>query len=251
MHLYRCGLVLHDYLFFATTERGKVAETGPFVHNYALTYALGWARSRWRTEVQEPHYPEELAAAWRAEAAYVTPAALLEGGYIISQYNTMPESYDLGKPISAAYPDWGFAKCLRPAAHLRFYVLSREHKVFPRYIRLGKFMAKAELRAEHARQLTPATGPCQADTLLAWDDLAIKPQVFDIRADALPTRLVNHAHFADVPHLRARFPDGEVTLPLAAGYMAAAGEQTKKAFNRCKRCKEALKFLETALCNSW
>jgi hypothetical protein len=196
MHLYRCDLVLHDYLFFATTERGKVAETGPFVHNYALTYALG-------------------------------------------------------KPISAAYPDWGFAKCLRPAAHFCFYVLSRERKVFPRYIRLGKFMAKAELWAEHARQLAPATGPCQADTLLAWDDLAVKPQVFDLRADALPTRLVNHAHFADVPHLRAHFPDGEVTLPLATGYMAAADERTKKEFKRCKHCTEALKFLETALCNSW
>ncbi len=29
MELYRCDLTLHDYLFFATTERGKVAETGP------------------------------------------------------------------------------------------------------------------------------------------------------------------------------------------------------------------------------
>lgn len=251
MHLYRCELVLHDYLFFATTERGKVAETGPFVHNYALTYALGWAHSPWRSEVQEPHYPEELAAAWRAEAAYVMPAALIQGGYIISQYNTMPESYDLGKPTSAAYPDWGFAKCLRPAAHFRFYVLSRERKGFPRYIRLGKFMAKAELRVEHAQQLSRAVGPCQADTLLAWDDLAVKPFVFDLRADALPTRLVNHACFADVPYLKARFPNGEVALPLAAGYMAAVEERTKKVFERCKRCKESLKFLETALCDSW
>ena len=92
---------------------------------------------------------------------------------------------------------------------------------------------------------------CQADTLLAWDDLAVKPQVFDLRADALPTRLVNHAYFADMPHLRAHFGDSEVTLPLAAGYMAAAEEQIKKAFNRCKHCKEALRFLETALCDSW
>ncbi len=61
MELYRCDITLHDYLFFATTERGKVAETGPFIHNYALTYALGWAIAPWRNEVQKPHYREDLA----------------------------------------------------------------------------------------------------------------------------------------------------------------------------------------------
>ncbi|HKZ79721.1 MAG TPA: type I-D CRISPR-associated protein Cas5/Csc1 [Anaerolineae bacterium] len=247
MHLYRCDLILHDYLFFATTERGKVAETGPFVHNYALTYALGWARSAWYSETQEPHYPEELAAAWRTEAAYVTPATLLRGGYLINQYNTMPESYGLGKGQSIGYPDWGFAKCLRPAAHFRFYVVSRNLKMLPRFIRLGKFMAKAEVRAEHARRIERATGTCIANALLAWDDLKATPTVFDLTANALPTRLINQGRFTNADHLRAEFSDGRVVLPLAAGYLSAAD---KRAF-KCKRCLEALKFLETALCGSW
>jgi hypothetical protein len=29
--IYRCDFTLHDYLFFAGTERGKVVETSPFV----------------------------------------------------------------------------------------------------------------------------------------------------------------------------------------------------------------------------
>jgi hypothetical protein len=33
MELYRCYITLQDYLFFATTERGKVAETGPFIRH--------------------------------------------------------------------------------------------------------------------------------------------------------------------------------------------------------------------------
>jgi CRISPR-associated protein Csc1 len=251
MHLYRCDLILHDYLFFATTERGKVAETGPFIHNYALTYALGWARSSWRNEVQAPHYPEELAAAWRREKAYVTPAALLRGGTIISQYNTMPESYDLGKGQSIGYPDWGFAKCWRPASHLRFYVLSRERNDFPLYVRLGKFTAKASLQVEHARQLDRATGECVSDMLLAWDDLSVKPYIFDLRVDALPTRLINHAHFTNVPFLKARFPDGEIAIPLTTGYLSTPDKETEKLFKkRCHRCKEALEFLGTALCTS-
>src|SRR5947209_14620789 len=92
MQLYCCDITLHDYLFFATTERGKVAETGPFIHNYALTYALGWASSPWRNEIQKPHYHEELAQVGRR---YVTPARLIQGSAIVSQYNTMSESYGL------------------------------------------------------------------------------------------------------------------------------------------------------------
>ncbi len=248
MHLYRCDLELHDYLFFATSERGRLAETGPFVHNYALAYALGWARSLWRSEVQEPHYAEELAAAWEAHDAYVTPAALLCGSYVISQYNTMPETYELGKTQSRGYPDWGFVKCFRPGARFRFYVISRDEKGFPQLVRLGKFTAKAELRVEAGERLERRTGRCTADALLAWDDLAVRPTVFDLISTALPTRLVYRAEFSGVPYVRAHFADGSTTtLPLSVGYLARAD---KKAF-KCGTCREALSTLETALCDCW
>jgi len=248
MHLYRCDLLLHDYLFFATTERGKVAETGRFIHNYALTYALGWAKSRWRNETQQPHYPEELAAAWRSMQAYVTPATLLDGNFIVNQYNTMPETYGLGKSQSIGYPDWGFAKCIRPLARFRFYVVSREIiKDFPPYIRLGKFMAKAQLRVEHARQITQKpSGNCQSQLLLAWDDLSAKPTMFDLIANALPTRLIYNAHFDDTPHLVAEFRDDSIELPLNIGYLSQAN---KKAFP-CDKCQKDLDSLREALCNS-
>ncbi len=58
--IYRCDLTLHDYLFFASTERGKVAETSPFVHNYALTYALSWVQTVWHNEQQKARYHEDL-----------------------------------------------------------------------------------------------------------------------------------------------------------------------------------------------
>ena len=40
MHIYHCRLMLHEPLFFATREVGRLYETGRFLHNYALTYAL-------------------------------------------------------------------------------------------------------------------------------------------------------------------------------------------------------------------
>src|SRR5438128_3438987 len=150
MELYRCDIALHDYLFFATTERGKVAETGPFIHNYALTYALGWATSLWRNEEQRPHYREELA---RVGQRYVTPARLVRGSYVLSQYNTMSESYSLGKAQSIGYPDWGFIKCFRPGTIFRFYVLGAEEVQFPHFLRLGKFMAKTLLSTTAAHKI--------------------------------------------------------------------------------------------------
>ena len=61
MEIYRGKLELLDYVFFATVERGKVYETGAFIHNYALAYALRLAAAPYSHTVQEPHYEEELS----------------------------------------------------------------------------------------------------------------------------------------------------------------------------------------------
>ena len=230
MDLYRCDITLHDYLFFATTERGKVAETGPFIHNYALTYALGWAVSPWRNEEQKPHYREELAQVGRR---YVTPAKLVRGSYVVNQYNTMSESYHLGKAQSIGYPDWGFIKCFRPGATFRFYVLSAEEVLFPHFLRLGKFMAKTALTTTIAqkihqekesseKQLDIRQGGTQP--LLNLNDLppSARPVIYDIIATALPSPLVDNPVFTNVAgsYLIASFANAEaaVQLPLQMGY---------------------------------
>jgi len=230
MELYRCDIVLHDYLFFATTERGKVAETGPFIHNYALTYALGWAISPWRNEEQKPHYREELA---QVGPRYVTPAKLIRGSYIVNQYNTMSESYHLGKAQSIGYPDWGFIKCFRPGATFRFYVLSAEGVPFPHFLRLGKFMAKTELSATTAHTIQqetewpkkqPVAKSWGTQPLLNLNDLppSARPVIYDIIATALPSPLVDNPVFNNVvgSYLFASFAHEEaaVQLPLQMGY---------------------------------
>jgi len=230
MQIYRCDLVLHDYLFFATTERGKVAETGPFIHNYALTYALGWAVSPWYNEIQKPRYREQLAL---VEKRYITPATLVRGSYLTTQYNTMSESYRLEKIQSAGYPDWGFIKGFRPGSLFRCYVLSAGKLHFPRYLRLGKFMAKAAVLPTLARQMQTRLGSFNEQEtrqqkvvhpLLTWNDLPAsgRPIVYDIIANALPSRLIEHAMFNGIegPYLTAAFGDDPaiVQLPARMGY---------------------------------
>lgn len=227
MEIYRCDLTLHDYLFFATTERGKVAETGPFIHNYALTYALGWALSPWHNEVQKPHYREELAQVGRR---YVTPARVVRGSTIVSQYNTMSESYGLGKGRSIGYPDWGFVKCYRPGSIFRFYVVSAEVTRFPRYLRLGKFMAKASLsvtvgqvkQQEQALNEQEMSHSRVEQLLLTWNDLpqTARPIIYDIIVNALPGRLIENALFSSVPgpYFIVTFGESVTQLPARMGY---------------------------------
>ncbi|HXL38075.1 MAG TPA: type I-D CRISPR-associated protein Cas5/Csc1 [Ktedonobacteraceae bacterium] len=226
MQLYRCDITLHDYLFFATTERGKVAETGPFIHNYALTYALGWASSPWRNDVQKPHYREELA---QVGHRYVTPARLVRGSYVVSQYNTMTESYHLGKAQSIGYPDWGFIKCFRPGTIFRFYVLSAGEVQFPHFLRLGKFMAKTVISTAVAQKIEQRAEWTErqergAHPLLNWNDLptSARPAIYDIIATALPTRLVDNPVFNGIagPYLSATFENEDVPVqfPLQMGY---------------------------------
>jgi CRISPR-associated protein Csc1 len=229
MKIYQCDLTLHDYLFFATTERGKVAETGPFIHNYALTYALGWAVSPWHNDVQKPRYREELA---QVGQKYVTPARLLRGSYLLSQYNTMSESYSLSKGRSIGYPDWGYIKCFRPGSLFRCYVISAEVVQFPHYLRLGKFMAKTSVQVTPAQQVErQASFKSQAPKrkniahpLLNWDDLAVstRPIAFDIVVNVLPGHLIDNPVFGDVDaaYALATFPSegAPVQIPLRMGY---------------------------------
>ena len=225
MEVYRCDLLLHDYLFFATTERGKVAETGPFIHNYALTYALGWATSSWRNEVQKPRYREELAAVGKR---YTTPAQLLRGSYVVSQYNTMSENYGIGqKEQSIGYPDWGFIKCFRPGAMFRCYVVSAEAIQLPRYLRLGKFMAKTEVKSIQAQRVQRVEGPGKRPQypFLSWNDLAIRPRAFDLIVNALPGHIIANPVFDgnNGSYLSATFADDDssIQVPLRMGYYGA------------------------------
>ena len=216
--IYRCDLTLHDYLFFASTERGKVADTSPFVHNYALTYALGWAPGVWYNGQQKARYPADLMP---IQDRYITPATLVQGASTIVQYNTLSEKLRFDKQQSIGYPDWGFVKCFKPNTLFRAYARFLDQEELPRYIRLGKFMAKTRIKVVAAKSIAQKRGGCKVPYLLNWSDLREKPITFNVQATSLPSRLVSQAQFEDVDFLQVAFDDGDtVNLPLAMGYLA-------------------------------
>ncbi|MFM5956386.1 MAG: type I-D CRISPR-associated protein Cas5/Csc1, partial [Dolichospermum sp.] len=63
VHIYSCQLELHDSLYYATREIGRLYESEPVIHNYALCYALGLVNSdsyRYFCSEQIPQYQEHL-----------------------------------------------------------------------------------------------------------------------------------------------------------------------------------------------
>ncbi len=239
MEIYRGDIELLDYVFYATVERGKVYETGAFIHNYALAYALGLAQSEtyvYARLVQAPHYLEELTPL--NGRIYITPGEAVRASHRLVQWNTLRETYAFpGKPPSLGYPDWGFARMLRPGSRFRFYILIHRladlpdapalHALLagrPARVRLGKFPAKARLRLEAATRAVERTGPFVSEALLNWRDLEADPTVCDILAASLPTRLLSRAHFAAGASIEVAFGDDVIRLPQGMRFLARPPE---------------------------
>ncbi len=233
MQIYRGNLELLDYVFFATVERGKVYESGAFIHNYALAYALKLAHTPYTHLVQEPGYATELAPL-NAMGIYLTPASPVRVEHRLIQWNAIQEGYDFrGKIPSIGYPDWGFARMLRPESHFTFYLLVADSSHQPAtpawqdllaghsvYIRLGKFMGKARVAMYLAHEMNERQGPFTVTPLLNWRDLAIEPSVCDILPSTLPTRLVYNVHFSDGRYYEAHFDQEKMYLPVGMRFLA-------------------------------
>ncbi len=248
MEIYEGQLKLLDYLFFATVERGKVYETGMFVHNYALTYALGLVQSSSYTYSnlkQQPNYEDELTPL--NESIYLTPATPVHHvSHRLVQWNTLPEGYAFpGKPPSIGYPDWGFARVLRPQGKFRFYLLlHKDNNLNPRLdnllagqpirVRLGKFNGKAKITLAKADKVTEKTGEFHSHTLLNWRDISSDPLVCDVITASLPTRLINHSHFTEDRFYEATFDNKTICLPQTMRYLARPLPTKKKGGRKRK-----------------
>lgn len=136
MHLYACHLTLHEPLFFATREMGRLYETGRYLHNYALTYALGLVQAPWFNAEQIPRYPQDLAPL--NGAVYVTPAMPERAIFQLATFKYGEEVLHVEmRQAERNTPSFGRAKELGPESTFQCYVLSEQPLKLPRWIRLG------------------------------------------------------------------------------------------------------------------
>jgi CRISPR-associated protein Csc1 len=159
--IYRCQIELHDSVYYATREIGRLYETEPIIHNYALCYALGLVDSeKYSTTVIEEHsyryfcpeqvpkYEEHLIPL-NQQGIYVTPASSISHTSILNTWKYANNNYHVEmEKTQKNIPSFGRAKEIAPESQFEFFVISQREIKLPKWIRLGKWMSKAEVTLE-------------------------------------------------------------------------------------------------------
>lgn len=199
-------------IFFASRELSDTYYTEGTIGNYALAYALGWARSPYRLtgkDTGQPKYLEDLVPL--SEECYILPAFPKDGNvsFRFERFNALSDSYwyamtnnrvatareDLPlkrtgkKPNTyrpSNFPQTGRLRVIERGS--RFQTLVFGNKELPEYIRVGKFTSK--VRVDIVQELTVVPLPegeysCSAYlsaadipsslNLLAFDLISIPP----------------------------------------------------------------------------
>jgi CRISPR-associated protein Csc1 len=194
-----CHLTLHDYLFYASREVGRLYETEKYLHNYGLTYALGLVKSPFSNLAQVPHYQEDLAV-MNEQGIYVTPAHPLHCTFAFHTFKMANVAYySRTEQISSNQIVFGRAKELVPESTFQFFVLSKQAIRLPSWIRLGKWMAKGHVQVQASVQAAQVKeGPFQVKGALNPLDVDLIPENCNIIAMA-PASLLTNAHY-NGPH---------------------------------------------------
>ncbi|NJK38717.1 MAG: type I-D CRISPR-associated protein Cas5/Csc1 [Oscillatoriales cyanobacterium RM2_1_1] len=159
--IYQCILELHDGLYFATREIGRLYETEPILHNYALSYVLGLVDNpQFNTVVSEeysyryfcgeqiPKYKEHLTPL-NQQKIYVTPAIVLNHTAILNTWKYADNRYHVEmKQTEKNIPSFGRTKEIAPESQFKFFVISQRELQLPKWVRIGKWASKAKLEVQ-------------------------------------------------------------------------------------------------------
>lgn len=220
-HIYRCELELHDSLYFATREIGRLYETEAIVHNYALCYALGLVDSdRYNTQVAEEHeyryfcreqvpmYEEHLSKL-NDVGIYVTPARSLQHTSVLNTWKYANNNYHVEmEKTKTNIPSFGRAKEIAPESAFEFFILSTNPlPKLPKWIRLGKWMSKAELTVKELEKVKEGNRDFIFPYPLNPLDVMFTHQVLSYdTVNMPPVSLIRnvrmHGHFYDVDGLQ-------------------------------------------------
>lgn len=167
--IYRVQIELHDNLYFATREIGRLYETEPIIHNYALCYALGLIDSdihstrvreedsyRYFCREQIPKYEEHLTPL-NQQGIYITPARSVFHKTVLNTWKYANVNYHVEmEKTQKNIPSFGRNKEIAPESVFEFFAIAEKELKFPKWIRLGKWLSKAEVEVKNFRELKPS-----------------------------------------------------------------------------------------------
>lgn len=240
MRVTQYRLTLHDHLYYATREIGRLYETEAVIHNWALTYALGLVDEGLRRMGREgkpyfspdssPRYPEELRPV-NDLGVYVTPARPVQVDFVLHTFKLANNRHhvvmsnqqlrDMGVKI-VNKPSYGRAKEVAVGSIFEFYVMGTPTRPLPRWIRLGLWMSKAAVEPVETWEVEPQLGDFICTHPLNPLDLPVPPRIYDLIVMP-PVSLVRQARLEGkfVQLTRGRWSE---RLPIDMGYFAGAEE---------------------------
>ncbi|MDQ2100249.1 MAG: type I-D CRISPR-associated protein Cas5/Csc1 [Tychonema bourrellyi B0820] len=197
--IYRCQIELHDSLYFATREIGRLYETEPVIHNYALCYALGLVDSeiycttvaeehsyRYFCPEQVPKYEQHLTAL-NQQGIYVTPARSIFHSSTLNTWKYANNNYHVEmEKTQKNIPSFGRTKEIAPESKFEFFIISEKALKLAKWIRLGKWMSKAELKIEEITKSESKNGKFIFPYLLNPLDVMFSHQVISYDVVNMP-----------------------------------------------------------------
>lgn len=224
-----CDLTLHDFLFYASREMGRLYETEKYLHNYGLTYALGLVKTPYASLVQVPHYQDDLDQV-SEQGIYVTPAHPLQYTFAFHTFKMANVYYYNFTPqISSNQAVFGRAKELAPESTFEFFVLSQREVKLPSWIRLGKWMAKARVEMKMQKVAEVKHGNYHVEGALNPLDVRAMPENCNIVAMS-PASLITNAYYVG-DYYEIAYGEGSqqrrVRLPVDMSYQPERYQQPK------------------------
>jgi CRISPR-associated protein Csc1 len=201
MYITTCQLVLHENLFYATREVGRLYETGRYLHNYGLTYALGLAVAPYCNRSTTPAYGEDFAAL-NAQGIYVLPAKPVAVSFQLTTFKYADNRYHVQMTQSSRNtPTFGRAKELATGSRFEFMILSQAPIQVPKWVRLGKWLSKAAVQVNSQQEVKRvASGPFTSATPVNPVDLPTETRLLTYDLITMPpVSLLDHAQLAG-PH---------------------------------------------------
>jgi CRISPR-associated protein Csc1 len=233
MQIVLCRLTLHENLFFATREIGRLYETRDYLHNYALTYALGLVTTPYFQRDQVPRYAEQLNEL-NERGIYITPARGIEVRYSLATFKYADNHYHVQmEPGRLNTPSFGRAKEIAVGSQFEFFVISRGALHLPRWIRLGKWASKAFVETQEFSEVKEKVGEFIAACPLNPLDVSTLPIVYDL-ISMPPVSLIHNAKMRGKHY---ELDDGRIRIPAEMRYTFPAVEEqpTRKRATRRKK----------------
>ncbi len=205
LSLYR--LTFHENLFYATREVGRLYETGRYLHNYALTYALGLANAPYFQAQQAPSYASELSEL-NTLGIYVTPARGVDIRYQMVTFKFANNAYHVEMlPGSRNLPSFGRAKEIAVGSIFEFAILHINTLKAPKWVRMGLWRSKAQVEMLGEAELKPISVEKEQTASLPLNPLDVPGnfKIYDL-ISMPPSSLVENARL-ETEWLKAEIPN--------------------------------------------